>query len=497
MNKFYVTTAIPYPNGNPHVGFGLEIVQADVLARYHRALGNDVWFLTGVDEHGLKVYRSAQMEGISFQKYVDRNSAEFAKLKEILNISYDDFIRTSDRTRHWPGAQKLWRACAEDIYAKEYEGLYCVGCEAFVNKKDLIDGECPEHHSRPEKVKEKNYFFKLTKYKKKISELIKSGELKIVPENRGHEILNLLNDAEDFSVSRPIEKISWGIPVPDDTTQVQYVWFDALANYITAVGYGRDEENFKKWWPADTHVIGKGILRFHAIYWPAMLLSAGLSLPKSIYIHGYVSIDGEKISKSLGNVVSPKDAISKYGIDPVRYYLLREIPTTEDGDFSYKKLEDRYNGDLANNLGNLISRVAKLIETKLEGELNFDDKFFDKEVGAKIEKTRKDYHKAIEEFKLHEALTRIWDLFTFANAYIDEKKPWADLADHPEHFLKTITSLVAVIINGAKLSEPFLPETSQKIGNAFGFNLSTSQVDKLAGQKFIVTKTEPLFPRLK
>lgn len=498
MSKFYITTAIPYPNGKPHIGFGLEIVQADVLARYHRALGNAVWFLTGVDEHGLKVYRNAQQEGVGFKDYVDRNSAEFAKLKEVLNISYDDFIRTTDRVRHWPGAQELWRACAEDIYSKKYEGLYCIGCEAFVNKKDLVDGECPEHHSKPEIVKEKNYFFKLTKYKKEITKLIESDELKIVPAGRKHEILNLLKDSEDFSVSRPVEKISWGIHVPDDLSQVQYVWFDALANYITAISYSRNEDNFKKWWPADVHLIGKGILRFHAIYWPAILLAAGLPLPKSIYVHGYVSIDGKKISKSLGNIISPEDVVKKYGIDPVRYYLLREISSTEDGDFSYKKLEDRYNGDLANNLGNLVSRVAKLIENRLEGELNFDEKFFDKEVARRITETEEKRRKAIEEFKLHEALMHIWELFTFANSYIDENKPWVDVADHPEHFLKTITSLVAIIMNGSRWLEPFLPETATKIYAAFGnTNLVSSQDTGLVGQKFVITKAEPLFPRLK
>ncbi|MBI2063390.1 MAG: methionine--tRNA ligase [Candidatus Yanofskybacteria bacterium] len=492
-NKFYITTAIPYPNGKPHIGFGLEIVQADVLARYHRALGNNVWFLTGVDEHGLKVYRSAQEEGIAFQEYVDRNSAEFAKLKKVLNISYDDFIRTSDKVQHWPGAQKLWRACSDDIYSKEYEGLYCVGCEAFVNKKDLLDGECPEHHSKPEVVKEKNYFFKLTKYKNEIKKLIESGELKIVPENRGNEVLNLLEDAEDFSISRPIEKLSWGIPVPDDTTQVQYVWFDALANYITAVGYSRDEENFKKWWPADTHVIGKGILRFHAIYWPAMLLAADLPLPKSVYIHGYVSIDGEKISKSLGNVVSPEDAVSKYGIDPVRYYLLREIPSTEDGDFSYKKLEDRYNGDLANNLGNLVSRVAKLIETKLNGELNFDERFIDSESRQKVTETTEKYKKAIDEFRLHEALTAVWDLLGYANSFIDFHKPWAK-DDEPGHLLKTLTTTLGIILNAAWFIKPFLPETADKIFAIFN---ADDDYKSWVGRKFVVNKIEPLFPRLK
>ena len=503
MNKFYITTAIPYPNGQPHIGFGLEIVQADVLARYHRLLGDSVWFLTGVDEHGLKVYRSAQKEGVGFQEYVDRNSAEFAKLKEVLNISYDDFIRTSDRVRHWPGAQQLWRACLEDIYPKEYEGLYCVGCEAFVNKKDLINGECDEHHTKPEVVKEKNYFFKLSKYKKQIKELIESDELQIVPAGRKNEILNLLKDAEDFSVSRPVEKISWGIPVPDDPSQVQYVWFDALANYITAIGYGRDDESFKKWWPADIHAIGKGILRFHAIYWPAILLSAGLPLPKSIYVHGYVSIDGEKISKSLGNIISPEDAVKKYGIDPVRYYLLREISSTEDGDFSYKKLEDRYNGDLANNLGNLVSRVAKLIETKLNGELNFDEKFLDYEHGGqvntaniitKITLVHAEYTTAMQNFKLHEALGKIWELFTFANVYIDDKKPWSDGAEHPEHFLKTITSILYLIKEGARFLEPFLPDTASKISKNFGFDGKAGVPN---GQKFKVNKVEPLFPRLK
>jgi methionyl-tRNA synthetase len=502
MSKYYITTAIPYPNGKPHIGFGLEILQADVLARYHRILGDDVWFLTGVDEHGLKVYRSAQQVGIGFQEYVDRNSAEFAKLKSILNISYDDFIRTTDRVRHWPGAQQLWRACADDIYLKEYEGLYCVGCEAFINKKDLIDGECPEHHIKPEVVKEKNYFFRITKYKKDITRLIESDELKILPTGRKHEMLNLLKDSEDFSVSRPLEKISWGIPVPDDSSQVQYVWFDALANYITAIGYGRDEENFQKWWPADVHLIGKGILRFHAIYWPAMLLAAGLPLPKSIYVHGYVSIDGEKISKSLGNVISPEDVVKKYGIDPLRYYLLREISSTEDGDFSYKKLEDRYNGDLANNLGNLVSRVAKLIETKMEGELNFEERFLDHEAKNKVEKTSAKYKDSIESFRLHEALTAVWDLLGYANSFLDFHKPWAKDAD-PDHLLKTLTTTLGIILNAAWFIKPFLPETAYKIFAAFGADLSAETLVKVddnykswVGRKFVVSKVESLFPRL-
>ncbi len=490
MSKFYITTAIPYPNGKPHIGFGFEIIQADVLARYHRLKGDEVFFLTGVDEHGLKVYRNAQEEGIGFQDYVDRNSAEFIKLKETLNISYDDFIRTTDKERHWVGAQKLWRESLGDIYLKEYEGLYCVGCEAFKNKQDLIDGECPEHHTKPELVKEKNYFFKLTKYKNKIKELIESDEIEIIPKTRKQELLNLLEDADDFSVSRPVEKLSWGIPVPDDPTQVQYVWYDALANYITAIGYGRDEDNFNKWWPADVHLIGKGILRFHAIYWPAMLLAANLPLPKSIYVHGYVTMDGEKISKSLGNVISPEDIVKKYGVDTVRYFLMREISSSEDGDFSEKKLEDRYNGDLANNLGNLVSRVAKLIETKLNGELIYNINFLDKEVIEKIKVATDKWHIAILGFTLHEALTGVWELLSFANSYIDDKKPWVD-NEHPEHILKTLTTIVEIIMAANRLLEPFLPETSGKILSIFG----RKKFDKT--NIFRVTKVEPLFPRIK
>jgi len=490
--KFYVTTAIPYPNGAPHIGFGLEIIQADVLARYSRLQGNDTWFLTGTDEHGLKVFKSAQKEGLGFQEYVDINSPKFSKLKETLNISFDDFIRTTDQKKHWPGAQKLWQKSKKDIYLKKYSGLYCVGCEAFVKKKDLVDGLCPEHKTKPEKIEEENYFFRLSNYGSQIKELVENDKIKIVPKSRKNEVLGLLKDAEDFSVSRPKEKISWGIPVPDDPTQIQYVWFDALANYITAIGYGRDEKNFDKWWPADIHLIGKGVLRFHAIFWPAMLLSAGLDVPRSIYVHGYVSIDGKKISKSIGNVISPQEAVQKYGIDPVRYFLMREIPSTEDGDFSYKKLEDRYNGDLANNLGNLVSRTAKLIETRANGELNFDQNLISLDVKKKINETWEEYNKTIGEFKLHEALTAIWSLLAFANSYIDLHRPWAEDED-AQDFLTTITSVLDIILNVAWLIKPFMPDTSDKIFAAFGAKQDSKQWN---GFKFKVTKTEPLFPRI-
>src|SRR3989344_1895241 len=358
--KFYITTAIAYTNARPHLGHALEFIQADVLARYHRLAGDDTWFLTGTDEHGTKIARAAEAAGKPEQEFVDEITKAFINLDEKLNISNDDFIRTTDRNRHWPAVIKLWNKLVEngDLYKKEYEGLYCVGHEAFIKKSELVDGFCPIYKTEPEKIKEENWFFKLSKYKKEIKERIKSDELRIVPESRKNELLNLLDDAEDVSFSRPSKDLKWGIPVPGDDTQTMYVWADALTNYISAVGYADETEQFKKYWPVDVHLIGKDILRFHALYWPAMLLSAGLDLPKAIYVHGFITVEGEKMSKTVGNVIDPFELIEKYGSDVVRYFLLREIPSTEDGDFSFKKLEDRYNGDLANGLGNLVQRVA-------------------------------------------------------------------------------------------------------------------------------------------
>ena len=495
MNKFYVTTPIYYANANAHIGHAFTSIAADVLARYHRLLGDETFFLTGMDEHGAKIARAAEAAGKEPQEFTDDIAKGFVHLAKVLNLSNDDFIRTTDRQIHWPGVFKIWNAikAGDDLYEGEYEGLYCVGHEAFMKKSDLKDGVCPDHQTKPEKIKEKNYFFKLSKYKKRIEQLYESGVISIKPKSRANEVLAMLKDSEDISFSRPRKDLKWGIPVPSDENQTIYVWADALTNYLSAIGYGRNGD-WTKFWPADVHVIGKDILRFHAIIWPAMLLSAGLDLPKSICVHGFITVDGQKMSKTIGNVIDPIELIKKYGIDPVRYFLLREIPSTEDGDFSYKKLEDRYNGDLANNLGNLVSRVAKLIETKLESELNFDEKFFDKKVRQKITKTEQKYREAVENFKLHEALTHIWELFTFANAYIDEKKPWVDITDHPEHFLQTITSLVAIIINGSHWLEPFLPETAVKIFHAFGYD---SKILGLNGYKFKIGKLEPLFPRLK
>lgn len=471
MAKYFVTTAIPYPNGKPHIGFGFEVLLADVLARFHRVLNDEVKLLTGTDEHGLKVFQTAQKEGIGFQEFVDRNSKEFQNLKDVLSFSYDDFIKTTDQKRHWPGAQKLWEECfkAGAIYKKTYEGLYCVGCEEFKNEKDLVEGLCPEHKTKPEVVAEENYFFKLTDFTDRIRQKIESGEFLITPVSRKNEVLSILKDAEDFSVSRPSKRISWGIPVPNDPSQTIYVWFDALINYISAIGYGRDEESFNKWWPADVHVIGKGISRFHAIFWPAMLMAANLPLPKGLLIHGYINIGGEKISKSLGNVISPRDVIEKYGKsfrDPLRYYLLRYIPTTEDGDFSYEQLEEAYTADLANGLGNLVARVAKLCE-KSGFEASEKVNHFDPEV-----------ERLISEFKFNEALAWIWKIIQKADQRVNETQPWKL---EGLELKEVLDELVSLIIDVAFNLQPFMPETSEKILKQF------------SGK---VVSQAPLFPRV-
>lgn len=468
LKRYTITTAIPYVNAAVHIGHALEFVQADALARYHRLAGEDVRFITGTDENALKNVQAAEKAGKPVLDFVNEHAANFKQVFRILNVSHDDFIRTTEE-RHILGAQKLWRACqaAGDIYKKKYRGLYCVGCEVFYLEKDLIDGLCPEHKTKPELVEEENYFFRLSKYQDTILKLLESDELKISPSFRKNELVQFIKEGlEDFSISRSSARAkNWGIKVPDDDAQLIYVWFDALTNYINAVGYGTDQKLFKTWWQDSyrAHVIGKGIGRFHAIYWPAMLLSAGLALPNEIFIHGYVTANGEKISKSLGNVIDPFEVVKKYGADAVRYFLLREIPSSGDGDFSYEKLEARYNGDLANNLGNLVSRVAKLSE-KFGGTSEIDPVVTDR-----LALVTEQYHLSVKEFKLHEALARLWELFAFANAYIDEKKPWAtgdSLA---------VASIQRLISNSAPLLEPFLPETAQKI------------IDGTPG---------PLFPRL-
>lgn len=466
MNKFYITTAIPYVNAAPHVGHALEFVQADVIARYHRLLGEKTTLLSGGDENALKNVQAAEKENEDVQEFVDKNSRLFQNLAEKLNVKFDVFQKGSSSS-HYKSSQDLWNKCFEngDIYKKTYTGLYCVGCEAFYEKNELNEnGECFEHPGKKlDEVSEENYFFKLSKYEKEIIKIIETDEIKIIPESRKNEVLSFLKQGlNDISISRSNERAkNWGVPVPNDSTQRMYVWFDALNIYRSGV------EDIDAW-PADVHVIGKGILRFHAIYWPAFLLSAKLPLPKSLFVHGYFTVNGQKMSKTLGNVINPQDLINKYGTDALRYYLLSQIPSTDDGDFSEEKLKIVYNADLANGLGNLVSRVAKLCETngfKAEQALNV---------------WCNDAIKALDEYKFNEALQAIWVLIADTDKKINEVKPWTLTGSELETVLEILVKRVQEI--GFNL-RPFLPETAENILSHFS--------------KEKITAIEPIFPRIK
>ncbi|MFH1582284.1 MAG: methionine--tRNA ligase, partial [bacterium] len=400
--NFYITTSIVYTNAPPHVGFALELVQADVIARYHRSLGENVWFLTGTDEHGAKIVKAAEKAGKDVVSFTDEISSKFKELTKVLNISNDDFIRTTDQKRHWPTVERVWKQLLDqgDIYKSKYKGLYCVGCEAFIKEKDLVDGNCPIHKQKPEEIEEENYFFKLSKYADKIKEILEKDELKITPQSRKNEILSFINQGvEDISCSRSKENLKWGIPVPGDENQIIYIWLEALANYLSALeSLGKEE-----FWPADIHCIGKDIFRFHVLLWPAMLLALGKELPKNVFVHGYITSNGEKMSKSLGNVIDPVELVKKYGLDPVRYFLLREFSSTEDGDFTYEKFEERYNADLAKGLGNLVdilTTLAKISNFQFPIFNQFSNPNFQRE----LNKTQKKYKESLNEFKFNEAL---------------------------------------------------------------------------------------------
>ena len=491
--KFYITTALPYVNSAPHIGFALEIVQADVIARYHRMLKEDVFFLTGTDENSLKNVQTAKKEGIKVKELVDRNAKRFYALKDCLNLSFDDFIRTTEE-RHIKGAQKLWLACEKDIYKKRYKGLYCVGCEAFYKESELQNSLCPEHKTRPEIVEEENYFFRLSKYQRQLKHIIETEQVKIIPQVRKNETLSFIDSGlEDFSISRSVKRAQgWGIPVPGDSSQIQYVWFDALSNYINALGYAENKDNFRRYWPADVHCIGKGILRFHTVYWLAILLSAGLSLPKTIFVHGYITVNGQKMSKSLGNVVDPFKLVEKYGADAVRYFLLREIPPVEDGDYTPEKFKVRYNADLAGGLGNLVARVIKMAE-KINPKFRIQstlDKSQNPKVKEIINKVQQKYKQALKEFRFNEALISIWELISFCDKYIERQRPWEFLSQVQSSKLKAqkleevLFNLLISIKEVALMLQPFLPETSERI------------LKQIEGDFRRSRKSKPLFPRI-
>jgi len=475
MNKkFYITTAIPYVNAAPHIGHALEFVQADTVARYQRLLGKEVLLLSGGDENALKNVRAAEAAGIPIQKFVDKNTQLYSQLAKKLTVQFDVFQKGSDQKYHFPSSQKLWKLCNKngDIYKKTYSGLYCLGCEAFYTEDELDEkGECPEHPGKKlERVSEENYFFRLSRYQNQLIDLISSDFMKIVPESRKNEVLSFLKQPlKDLSISRTNERAkNWGVPVPNDKTQRIYVWFDALNIYQSGIGFGWDEEKYCRWWPADVHVIGKGIIRFHAVYWPAFLLSAGLPLPKSLFVHGYFTVEGQKMSKTLGNVIDPMKLIQKYGADPLRYYFLREMPAYGDGDFSLFRFKEIYNADLANGLGNLVARTAKLCE-KLEGNFAPSDKLlFSDTVKEKI-----------ENYRFNEAAQIIWDLISEENKHFNQEKPWGLDGKKLKNFLSySVTKIRHIAID----LQPCMPQTAEKILKQF------------TGPK--IKSEKPLFPRL-
>ena len=422
----FISTAIPYVNARPHIGFAMECVQTDAMARYLRLTGYDCFSLTGSDENSLKNVRAAEEEGITTQELCDRNTQMFFDLMKSLNLATSDFIRTSSE-RHIKGAQRLWSMCKpEDIYKKHYTGLYCVGCEDFYTEKDCPDGKCPDHGTELERIEEENYFFKLSNYESQLLELIESDTLRIVPSTKRNEILSFIKGGlHDFSISRSHKRAGgWGIPVPGDSDQVMYVWYDALANYITALGLEEGSEKFKKYWldaPRRIHMIGKGINRFHSVYWPAMLMSADIPVPTEVFVHGYLTINGQKISKSLGNVIDPVVQVEQYGCDAVRYYLLRAVSPFDDGDYGEDRFQEVFNADLANNLGNLARRV-ETIGAKA-GHVPKD---------LPIEEAPDGFHAAMDDFRFNTAIATVWALASDMNQRIEEVKPW-ELAKREEH----------------------------------------------------------------
>jgi methionyl-tRNA synthetase len=524
--RVYLSTTIPYVNGSPHIGFALELVQADVLARHHRRIGDDVRLQSGTDDNSLKNVLAAAAEGITTRELVHRNASTFAELREHLSLSFDDFIRTGSDPRHRPGVERLWRACeaSGDLYRKTYEGWYCVGCEQFYPPAELIEGNCPEHGTPPQLVAEENWFFRLSRYADRLREEIVSGRLRIEPAGRRNEVLSFIaGGLEDFSVSRSVARArGWGIPVPGDPTQVIYVWWDALGNYITALNYGSASRraDYERWWTgADrrVHLVGKGVLRFHAIYWPAILLSAGEPLPTEIFVHDYLTVGGARISKSAGTGAGndPAELTATFGTDALRWWLLREVPRVGDADFTVGRLIARANDDLANGLGNLVSRVVTLVHSCRDGVIRpcpspaGTGRWLAAASGpggsasapawpqdaaalvAAIERAPGIVRAALADFDFRAATAGVWAIVEEANRYVDATEPWhlarAERAGDRaagERLDQVLGALIAACQVLAAEIWPFLPDLAARLAAACNDSAGALPAPR------------PLFPRI-
>ncbi|MGL5511642.1 MAG: methionine--tRNA ligase, partial [Sporomusa sp.] len=504
---FYITTPIYYPSDRLHIGHAYCTTVADTIARYKRMAGFDVFFLTGSDEHGQKIQRKAEENNTTPQAYVDKIVASFKNLWEKLNISNDEFIRTTE-SRHYELVQAVFQKIYEqgDIYKAEYEGWYCTPCETFWLERQLNDGKCPDCNRSVEIVKEESYFFRMSKYQDRLLAYIEENPEFIQPTSRRNEMINFIKSGlEDLCVSRTT--FDWGIPVPFDTKHVVYVWFDALTNYITAAGYLHDREKFSKYWPADVHLVGKEIVRFHSIIWPIILMALNIELPKMIYGHGWLVVEGDKMSKSKGNVIDPLALIDEFGADAIRYFLLREITLGFDGNFSRDALIKRINADLANDLGNLLHRSLNMIGRFNGGEIKApgEDAAIDQELIELARTTAAQYEKHMDHQDINAALKSVWALIGRTNKYIDETGPWA-LAKDPAKAgrLNTVLyNLAEVLRITAILISPFMPITAPKIWRQLGLGAGFNQITLAEAQSWgrlpagtIVAKPEPIFPRI-
>lgn len=454
MKNIYITTAIPYVNGNPHLGHAMDYLLADVLRRYMMMQGNNVRLQAGTDEHGSKIFKKAADSGMPVKEFVDQISKNFQDFIHSLGVEYTDFVRTTDAD-HERRCQAIWEKLSDHIYKDKYEGWYCEGCEGFVTDKEYSenDGTCPDHKKPYTKLSEENYYLRISDFKDRIREAIESDEMKITPVFRKKEFLNLLKDMPDVSISRPKESVAWGVPVPGDENQVMYVWIDALSNYITILGY--PEKDISDFWPANTQIVGKDILRFHAGIWPAMLMGLGLPLPKNLLAHGHITVDGEKMSKSIGNVIAPEEILGKHGLIPFRYYFTRHASTTEDADFTWEKYEAAYN-ELANDLGNLVQRLATLAKKNglagQQGEL----------------KDLPEFDERMNSYEFNFAFEILWKQIQDLNKRIDEEKPWALAKTEPEKAKDVLSDIIKILLDTNLRLAIFLPETAEKIKEIFG-----------------------------